>query len=517
MKRILALLLSVLMLLSFAACGGEENNDGGSSVHNPKEQYTFYSHDSQLTAVDAPAQPLDPQKVYSSLTYVPQMFYGHYRLAGGDTAEDKYGSTCSYTLRTIEDEEKELSTLPIAIKAGKNTTTHVINDIPGYNWMEVSFLRKYSPEGEPLLDYFFVAYTVEGNKLILRPLQSYEFVKETETINYSLSDESWEYTFSFKGLELTLTDGSQSITLSSGLDAYGEKEYIGAEGYVSPNSPKLGDMESIWLLYNNDQEHLGLGFADNRKQHSVATLDRNGLLTMTVGTENEDGELVKQTYQMVYFCAGKDGWVLTDGTRTYFYNYSHYQYVVGDVSKYVSVDMSEKLEDMSETQLEAIVEKSRNLLDDLAQAYKEAGLNVTVNRDTGEITLDTTVLFGVNETAVSDEGKAFLQQFIQVYTSVVFSEDYENFVSEIMVEGHTDTNGSYEYNLELSQGRADSVKTYCLSSECSVDAAHATALQTMLKSQGYSFDKPIYNDDGEVDLDASRRVSFRFIINLENA
>ena len=125
------------------------------------------------------------------------------------------------------------------------------------------------------------------------------------------------------------------------------------------------------------------------------------------------------------------------------------------------------------------------------------------------------MLFDVNEYAISDEGKAFLQKFTQIYTSTVYSEAYADFVSRVMVEGHTDTNGGYDMNLELSQNRANSVKDYCVSAECGVDSAYAAQFGESLEAVGYSYDKPVYGADGKVDMDASRRVSFRFIVSLE--
>ena len=82
------------------------------------------------------------------------------------------------------------------------------------------------------------------------------------------------------------------------------------------------------------------------------------------------------------------------------------------------------------------------------------------------------------------------------------------------MEGHTDTDGTYERNLELSQERADNVLNYCLSAECGVDSAYADLFAQSAQAVGYSYDKPVYDVDGNVDMDASRRVSFRFVINL---
>ena len=141
-------------------------------------------------------------------------------------------------------------------------------------------------------------------------------------------------------------------------------------------------------------------------------------------------------------------------------------------------------------------------------------INVTINHETGEIALDSAVLFGVNESNISPEGKEFLRSFLNVYTGVVFGDEYTDFVSKIMVEGHTDTSGSYDLNLSLSQARADSVLAFCLSEEAGIDPAYVESLTGTLEAVGYSYDKPVYDENGDVDMDASRRVSFRFVIKI---
>ena len=67
------------------------------------------------------------------------------------------------------------------------------------------------------------------------------------------------------------------------------------------------------------------------------------------------------------------------------------------------------------------------------------------------------------------------------------------------------------YNLELSQQRALSVAKYCLDEETSVLSKEQIAeLQTIVTANGRSYSDPVYNDDGSVNMDASRRVEFKF-------
>ncbi|MBR6984975.1 MAG: OmpA family protein [Ruminococcus sp.] len=170
---------------------------------------------------------------------------------------------------------------------------------------------------------------------------------------------------------------------------------------------------------------------------------------------------------------------------------------------------------MDTEKVEEIINKNDELYNDLQSAFDSAGVGASINRETGEIALDSLVLFSSESSDVSDEGKDFINRFLTAYTSVIFNEKYDGFIKTITVEGHTDTNGSYEYNQKLSQERADNVKNYCLTGESGLDEAALGKLGNMLEAVGYAYDKPILNEDGTVNMGASRRVSFKFIINLE--
>jgi outer membrane protein OmpA-like peptidoglycan-associated protein len=169
---------------------------------------------------------------------------------------------------------------------------------------------------------------------------------------------------------------------------------------------------------------------------------------------------------------------------------------------------------MTDSELKEIAEKEEDLFEDLANAFNDAGITVSVNKETGEIAMDSTVLFGGDSAELTDEGKEFLNNFIKAYTSIIYNEKYDGFISKTMVEGHIApvSGTTYEGGLPLSEKRAENVKDYCLSSATGVDTSK---LASTLETVGYSQSKPVYDSDGNVDIAGSRRVSFRFIINLD--
>lgn len=153
--------------------------------------------------------------------------------------------------------------------------------------------------------------------------------------------------------------------------------------------------------------------------------------------------------------------------------------------------------------------KKEDLYEDLANAFAAESINVTVNKETGEVALDTGVLFGGDSAELTAEGKAFLDKFIKAYNKVITADKYKGFITKTLVEGHVAPTGeSYASGLQLSIDRATNVLNYCLSADTSAQAEDFEAV-------GYSNSQPVYDAAGNVDMAASRRVAFRFLINAE--
>ncbi len=167
---------------------------------------------------------------------------------------------------------------------------------------------------------------------------------------------------------------------------------------------------------------------------------------------------------------------------------------------------------LSGKQLDTTEQKKTNLLDELIAAFQASGINVTVNQETGEMALEASVLFGGDSSVLTADGQAFLNKFITAYTSIVFKDEYRDFISKTFIEGHiAPVQGStYESGLQLSVERAENVKNYCFSAQTALDA---TKFAEEFEAVGYSNTKPVYDANGEVDMAASRRVTFRFMIN----
>lgn len=167
----------------------------------------------------------------------------------------------------------------------------------------------------------------------------------------------------------------------------------------------------------------------------------------------------------------------------------------------------------SEATLAQTVSMKNNLMTDLSAALVQADIPVTINPKTGEIAIDSAILFGGDSAELTVEGKEFLNKFINIYSSVVGNSKYNSFVSKTVVEGHAAplANSTYASGLQLSQDRANNVKNYCVSPEAGADVS---SIEASIIAIGYSNSQPILNDDGSVNVEASRRVSFRILVNI---
>ena len=162
----------------------------------------------------------------------------------------------------------------------------------------------------------------------------------------------------------------------------------------------------------------------------------------------------------------------------------------------------------TQQQIEALVGIRPKIITDLSNALVMNNIDASIDSRTGDITLKSYVFFDTSKFNIKQEGIELLNQFLPVYLGVLMQPEYEQYVAEIIIEGHTDSDGSYTSNLKLSQERALAVATYCLEMP-SLTPAMQEKLQKIMTATGRSESDLIYVN-GVENKDASRRVEFKF-------
>lgn len=159
--------------------------------------------------------------------------------------------------------------------------------------------------------------------------------------------------------------------------------------------------------------------------------------------------------------------------------------------------------------IDALVGVRSEIIHSLSAELAAANLRASVDETTGDIMLESTIFFDSNSKDIKESGKALLDEFLPVYLGVLMRPEYIQYIGEIIIEGHTDSSGTYESNLRLSQNRALSVAEYCLQMS-KLTYSQKLLLQELMTATGRSESDLIYDEYGRENQEASRRVEFKF-------
>ena len=175
------------------------------------------------------------------------------------------------------------------------------------------------------------------------------------------------------------------------------------------------------------------------------------------------------------------------------------------------IDEQQSRLDNQQRQIEQLVGMKTRIITSLSDALRSASISASVDPTSGAIALESDVLFSTGQYRLTDEGRARINAFLPVYLNVLFSDEYRPYISEIIIEGHTDSLGGYIQNLELSQQRAGAVAAYVLDETNHVlPSGQLQTLRQLVTANGRSFSDPVLDANGNEDMDASRRVVFKF-------
>ncbi len=139
-----------------------------------------------------------------------------------------------------------------------------------------------------------------------------------------------------------------------------------------------------------------------------------------------------------------------------------------------------------------------NKMDKQAEELKKKVPDATVER-VGEgivVELNSNILFGFDSSVLSSEAKTNLDKMVSVF------QTYPD--TNIEVQGHTDSKGSENYNMKLSERRAAAVSNYILSK--GIPSSRVNIV-------GYGETAPKYENSTTDGMAKNRRVEFMITAN----
>lgn len=149
----------------------------------------------------------------------------------------------------------------------------------------------------------------------------------------------------------------------------------------------------------------------------------------------------------------------------------------------------------------------------VAKLKEKLGESIKIDSKSGAIIFNSNILFEQNSFLLKEDAKQELSSVLQKYiNALLFDKDIRQYIDQVIIEGHTNSDGSYLYNLELSQKRALEVMKF-LYKKYPKDKA---ILREYISASGRSYANIIKNK-GIEDKDASRRIEIKFRIKNEKA
>lgn len=167
-----------------------------------------------------------------------------------------------------------------------------------------------------------------------------------------------------------------------------------------------------------------------------------------------------------------------------------------------------QIEEMKQT-IDQIMGVRFELVKEMKEEFGDSSHGIELDEKTGAIIFNAEILFAYDESELKPESFQFLDEFVPAYLNILLGSQYEDYVSEIIIEGHTDRDGSYLYNLELAQERAYSVAAYILSDDFPYKHIQEH-LESKLTVNSKSYTNFLEDNEGQYDAETSRRVEFKF-------
>jgi chemotaxis protein MotB len=149
----------------------------------------------------------------------------------------------------------------------------------------------------------------------------------------------------------------------------------------------------------------------------------------------------------------------------------------------------------------------------IAELKSALGKKINIDKKSGSLRLASNILFDKGSAVLKDGAKGELKSnFIEYVDTLISNRNISEHLDKIIIEGHTDSDGGYLYNLGLSQKRAYAVMNYLLT----LDYIKKHNIKAKLVASGRSYLDAI-KVNGVEDKDASRRIEVKFRLKNEDA
>lgn len=150
----------------------------------------------------------------------------------------------------------------------------------------------------------------------------------------------------------------------------------------------------------------------------------------------------------------------------------------------------------------------------IAELKQSLGKNVEIDPHSGSLRLNSNILFDKNSATLKEASKKELKKvFINYIGALTSNRNIKEHLERIVIEGHTDSDGGYLLNLNLSQKRAYAVMNYLLT----LEFTKHNKIKPLLVASGRSYLDPVYDKNGKENKYKSRRIEIKFSLKNDDS
>jgi chemotaxis protein MotB len=192
----------------------------------------------------------------------------------------------------------------------------------------------------------------------------------------------------------------------------------------------------------------------------------------------------------------------------------------GEAQQAVNEAVKQVVQEMQKLDVK-VEQKVENTDIKVTQEDIKAPPDIEIDPFSGMAKISDMELFELNSSVLTPKGRAFLGKFLPVYFDNVLGGNLKQFVTYIVIQGHTDSQlfrGSfskeqqYMKNMNLAMNRAYNVADYVF--ELCRNKPYYNDLTHIIRVEGASFSKPVLVN-GKEDYKRSRRVELRLVLKPE--
>lgn len=159
-----------------------------------------------------------------------------------------------------------------------------------------------------------------------------------------------------------------------------------------------------------------------------------------------------------------------------------------------------------------VLQKVKASIEDELGSTSRAGQELVTIADNGNIRINENLVFESNSYGIKPEGKEILKKLSEAFERVLDDPDIRANIDAINIQGHTDDQGTAEYNRELSSKRASAVVNYLMSSNPSIEKKYGS----YFVASGYSKFRPIASGTSASARAQNRRIEISLILKDSN-